>query len=314
MTENKDLTIYHTPNVAIDAFVQCSFSTLTSPFILIHILESCVQFCVGNPLNIKIFELHELFWAQFHQLLTTNWHNDVIIKTALQLVRFLCRFGQDRNTENISNITKLRTLNISQHIVTALELHPSSIELVQEALGAVRNLASDDFHNFAFSQLRTCEIISILLKQHITDKIILERASGAIVNLANLDVNQEALGKWGAIELIAQGLEMYIDCFSVVDECCFAIGILAYQNDAHKLLLFSIGICDLVIRALRRHDYKVPQGCFVIYNLSAHEECRDYLGQSGACEIVVQSMKTNKDKLHIIEEGKLLFNALFTNP
>ena len=105
------------PGAIINQFCNYIPSQETDQILVLStLLESIASSCIGNPDALRIYENTDVFWISFRNIFNYYFHSstmqhELLTEKFLKSVRYLCRHGVFRDTENETNIDVNITFN-----------------------------------------------------------------------------------------------------------------------------------------------------------------------------------------------------------
>jgi len=161
--------------------------------------------------------------------------------------------------------------------------------------------------NILFQQDRikfSCETVMAGLNRHPHCEEVAVAACFAIWNMANSFGGACGLGESGACEICVSAMLRNINNEVVVQEACFAIGILASWSLQNKHRLSELGACHAIVSALRKfnHNERVAAiACESISHLANDDtDIQHQLLEVGACEAVLEAVNNHKESHSIL--------------
>ncbi len=256
-------------------------------YLVADIFRALVTLSTNEDSKLKIFS--EANFKMYVKALKTHEKNNYVAQWGCNLI--YCAAVDDHNR------VKLGNLKACENVVNVLSKHGvKNAEVAQWASKAIVGLSAHVENKPRFNTTETCTSLTNALTEHYKDPVVAEWTTAAIVAVASITQNRVKLG--AACVSLCNTLVTHPDVTAITKLVCDAIFELCVDV-ANQNLFYSAGVADNLIVSLTNQISKGDPaiGMYVVRAISsacaAQSECANKLGDSGVCELIVNSMQTH---------------------
>ena len=138
-------------------------------------------------------------------------------------------------------------------LLTALQNHASSLEVVTQATGALRNLAVADGHAESIGRESGLEVVLAAMKSHPHARTIQEQGLGTIASLCALADLKTQFASLGGVEFVLHAMREFDGDCQVHEAASAALRNIAANHPTNKSLIASLGGIEVLLASIRRH-------------------------------------------------------------
>lgn len=233
--------------------------------------------------------------------LTIHKHSADVVEWCFRAIRNLSAGGNDDNRGKLSMAP-----HMCQSVVQSSEYHLQNALVIEQACGAILNLAVNDKCKVEFGQAGVCNLVCRTLEVFIDNVIVSEQACWAIRNLSSSPENKKLLGLAGVCGNICNVMRTHLSSVNVVEQGCRAILNLVISDDNDRKC-GEAGACELLVEVMKTHASNTivsMQSCWAIRNMAASNNSnRVKFGVAGACGTIVQAINNHVQDAGVVEQA-----------
>ena len=314
------LTVDSSLSALTTALTQCD------PHLAVAALEGVADMAEGSEENQRAYGSAGACDIVVLLLVEMSW-SEAVCEAGLRAVCWLSRYGTGRHTSSARNISLLGDAGACRAVVTAIDVHAESEDILFWGCRAIMNLSSNVQNNMRLGEDGACVTVvgalsrcgerTGLQKNHEIDGGDFSlQIWGALINISLTPLNNAKLAEAGAADAVITVWRSSVSCRNIALWACMATQNLAL-NDESKEALGQGGGCALVVDALRRFsvDSEVAAQAFMaIQNLTNnHASNNTALGEAGACHTVVEVLQEHINDEAVAQRGCMALMNLSHN-
>ena len=220
---------------------------------------------------------------------------------------------------NDDNRVILGVSGACEFVVECIQTHANSASVVEAATKLVHNLAANNNHanKVKLGNAGVCELLVTVIKHHFDHPGVVESGGRAIGYLLynNNQNHKRFLSIPEVYQLLTTALQMHQTHAVVVESICNTMCSFTYIDDASKVLLGSMGACELIVQSLCQHrcEAKVQESGFrALCNLANNSINKYKLGTADVCDASIQSIKLHTKQKELVKVACNFLRNLLT--